>query len=121
MAVPGSPLSSERVASSRDRALLALFEGGLNAAELCALRLSDLELEEGLPRLRGRVLAPEAQRALHAWLKRRKLLTLDETGTVDREALWLNVAGCALGEAEVVACLQALEDCPTALPTARRQ
>jgi len=84
----------------RDRAVLeVLYSTGCRVAECAALRQADVDLDEGVVRLRGKgqkqrlaLLGAPAREAVRAWLPGRRAL-LQQTGRRDPEALFLNRFG----------------------------
>lgn len=100
---------------ARDRALLAvLYHGRLGVSELCAMRLSELTLENGLPQLGPRPLTGEAQAALHHWLKKRKMMAVhfEAASSTDVDAVWVDARGRTLTEEAAHALLLRLEVAP---------
>lgn len=86
----------------RDRALLeVLYGSGLRVAELCALDLKDIDLENGTVRVRKAKgskerhspLGGSAAAAISSYLSLRGSLRHSKTGWQDSEAVWLNQRG----------------------------
>ncbi len=85
-----------------------LFHTGLRVSELCNLRVSDIRHKEGLPysvkvigkgdKERRVVFSDEAQRALHQWLRERRLLVAELPPGSDTEHVWLAVTGRKRGK-----------------------
>ncbi len=85
-----------------------LFHTGLRVSELCNLRVSNIRHKEGLPysvkvigkgdKERRVVLSDEAQRALHQWLRERRLLVAELPPGSDTEHVWLAMTGRKRGK-----------------------
>jgi integrase/recombinase XerD len=100
---------SRRPERLRNWTLIALlFHTGLRVSELCNLRVQDIRHKEGLPyslkfigkgnKERWVVLSEEAQRALHQWLRERRLLVAELPPGSDTEHVWLAVTGRKRGK-----------------------
>ena len=100
---------SRRPERLRNWTLIAfLFHTGLRVSELCNLLVSDIRHKDGLPynvkvigkgeKERRVVLSDEAQRALHQWLRERRLLVAELPLGSDTEHVWLVVTGRKRGK-----------------------
>src|SRR4029453_14849557 len=86
---PGRPV--DRTVAARDTAILeAIYSCGLRIAELCGLRVEDLEEREALARVRGKgrkerivPVGSHAMRAIHAYWQ-----SLDKRPTTGQPAFW---------------------------------
>ncbi len=86
----------------RDRALLeTCYSAGLRVSELVGINLDDLDLEEGLVRIRGKgkkervaLLGKFATAAIYRWMAVRK--PAEKTSAAHRNALFLNKHGTRL-------------------------
>lgn len=92
-------------ADSRDRALLeTLYSAGLRVSELVGIDLEEIDLDEGLARVRGKgdrerlgLLGSHAVAALQAWLEARALVVRDP----EERALFVNRRGGRLTDRSV--------------------
>ncbi|MXR37853.1 tyrosine recombinase XerC [Craterilacuibacter sinensis] len=97
-----SPGQGDERLIMRDQAMFELmYSGGLRLAELCALDLSDLSLNEGLVRVMGKgkkarlcQVGSQAAQAICAWLEARQSLNAGE-------ALFVSLRGTRLGARQV--------------------
>ncbi len=84
----------------RDRAILeTLYSTGCRVAECAAMRLGDVDLDEGVVRVLGKgrkerlaLLGAPARAAIEAWLPGRRQL-LQQARRTDPDALWINRFG----------------------------
>ena len=100
---------SRRPERLRNWTLIAVFfHTGLRVSEMCNLKVSDVRHRDGLPhslkfvgkgnKERQVILSGEAQRALHQWLRERRLLVAEMPPGGDAEHVWLAVAGRKRGK-----------------------
>lgn len=101
--------SEDSFVSERDRAILELFYGsGIRISELCGLNLQDLDLKEGLVKVRGKghkerivPIGHKSKEAIKKYLAMRQILRIKNKFPADEEALFINLRGKRLSDRQV--------------------
>lgn len=101
--------SEDKFTSERDRAILELFYGsGIRIGELCGLNLHDIDLKEGLIKVKGKghkerivPIGQKSKEAIKKYLAIRQILKIKKKFPVDEEALFINLRGQRISDRQV--------------------
>lgn len=101
--------SEDKFTVQRDRAILELFySSGIRVSELCGLNLEDLDLKEGLIKVRGKgkkerivPVGQKAKEALKKYLAIRQILRIKKKLSLDETPLFINNRGQRISDRQV--------------------
>lgn len=101
--------SEDKFTVQRDRAILELFySSGIRVSELCGLNLEDLDLREGLIKVRGKgkkerivPIGQKAKEALKKYLAIRQILRIKKKLSLDETPLFINNRGQRISDRQV--------------------
>lgn len=101
--------SEDRFTVQRDRAILEILYGsGIRVSELCGLNLDDIDLKEGLIKVRGKgnkerivPLGQKAKEALKKYLATRQILRIKKKLLADETPLFINNRGRRISTRQV--------------------
>jgi len=101
--------SEDKFTVQRDRAILELFySSGIRVSELCGLNLEDLDLKEGLIKVRGKgkkerivPVGRKAKEALKKYLAIRQILRIKKKLSLDETPLFINNRGQRISDRQV--------------------
>lgn len=101
--------SEDKFTVQRDKAILELFySSGIRVSELCGLNLEDLDLKEGLIKVRGKgkkerivPVGQKAKEALKKYLAIRQILRIKKKLSLDETPLFINNRGQRISDRQV--------------------
>ncbi|MGC9045032.1 MAG: tyrosine recombinase XerC [Thermodesulfovibrio sp.] len=99
----------DKFISQRDRAILELFYGsGIRVSELCGLNIEDIDLKEGLIKVRGKgkkerivPVGQKAKEALKKYLAMRQILRIKKKLSAEEAPLFINNRGKRISDRQV--------------------